>query len=87
MTLPGATPARFPDAPRYLGLMLITCGVAALVISTWQYIAGLKYMRSGDFAVIAANDKEPSISPIIAICVALIFVGLFAWGAVFFRLL
>jgi putative membrane protein len=85
--LPGAAPARFPEAPRYLGLMLITCGVAALVISTWQYLAGLRYMRSGGFAMLAAHDKEPSVSPIIAVCVALIFVGLFAWSAVFFRLL
>ena len=85
--LPGAKPARFPGAPRYLGLMLITCGIAALVISTWQYMAGLRYLRSGDFAMIAALDKEPSISPILAVCIALIFVGLFAWSAVFVRLL
>ena len=85
--LPGAAPARFPEAPRYLGLMLITCGIAALLISTWQYVAGLRYMRSGDFAMLAAHDKEPSLSPIIAVCIALIFVGLFAWSAVFFRLL
>jgi putative membrane protein len=85
--LPGAKPARFPDAPRYLGLMLITCGIAALLISTWQYIVSLKYLRSGDFAVIAANEEESTISPIIAICIALILVGLFAWAAVFSRLL
>ena len=30
---PDAKPSRFPDAPRYLGLMLITCGIAALFVS------------------------------------------------------
>jgi putative membrane protein len=85
--LPGAAPARFPGAPRYLGLMLITCGIAALVISTRQYVAGLRYMRSGSFALIAAYDKEPALSPIIAVCIALIGVGLFAFFAVILRLL
>jgi putative membrane protein len=31
--LPGIRSARFPQAPRYLGLMLILCGIAALVVS------------------------------------------------------
>ena len=34
--LPGVAPARFPEAPRYLGLALILCGVVALVISLWD---------------------------------------------------
>jgi uncharacterized membrane protein YidH (DUF202 family) len=34
--LPGIAPAHFPDAPRYLGLTLILCGIASLVISVWE---------------------------------------------------
>jgi putative membrane protein len=33
--MPGVTPARFPEAARYLGLALIFCGVMALVVSIW----------------------------------------------------
>jgi putative membrane protein len=35
-TLPGAAPARFPDAPRYLGLLLILCGILGLAVSLRQ---------------------------------------------------
>ena len=31
--MPGAAPARIPNAPEYLGLALIACGVLALPIS------------------------------------------------------
>src|SRR5438270_14021866 len=35
--LPGARPAEHPNAPQYLGLALISCGVLALIVSVWQY--------------------------------------------------
>ena len=82
-----AKPARFPDAPRYLGLMLITCGVAALIVAAWQYRVEMDDLSSGDFAVIAGDNNTRHRIPLIAICLALILVGLFAWSAVFFRLL
>ena len=31
----GAAPARIPNAPEYLGLALIACGVLVLLISIW----------------------------------------------------
>src|SRR5215510_14695970 len=34
---PGARTAYLPEAPRYLGLALIACGILALLISIWQY--------------------------------------------------
>ena len=42
--MPGTASAYFPEAPRYLGLSLIFCGVAALVISIWEYHWGLRYL-------------------------------------------
>ena len=33
----GAAPAYFPEAPRYLGLALIFCGVISLAVSIWEY--------------------------------------------------
>ena len=82
-----AKPARFPDAPRYLGLMLITCGVAALIVAAWQYRVEMVDLSSGDFAVFAGDNNTRHRIPLIAICLALVLVGLFAWSAVFFRLL
>src|SRR5258708_38642132 len=41
---PGIAPLRLPDAPWYVGLGLIFCGVAALVVSVWQYQWTLRYL-------------------------------------------
>jgi uncharacterized membrane protein YidH (DUF202 family) len=38
--MPGVRPAVYPNAPRYLGLALISCGVLALLIAVWQYLWG-----------------------------------------------
>ena len=84
---PDAKPSRFPDAPRYLGLMLITCGIAALLVSAWQYRREMADLSGGDFAAIAGGNNARHQIPLLAICSALILAGLFAWGAVFFRLL
>ncbi len=85
-TLPGAAPARFPDAPRYLGLLLILCGILGLAVSLWQYRKIMLYMRSGSFAVIAGVPGEGSYTPGVAVVVALLLVGVFAFSSVVFRL-
>jgi putative membrane protein len=56
--LPGVSSARFPEAPRYLGLALILCGVLALAISIWEYRWGLRYLWGGNFAAIAQEQQE-----------------------------
>jgi putative membrane protein len=83
---PGVAPAYFPSAPRYLGLSLIFCGVMALVISIWEYHWGLRYLWSGDFAVIAGATREGKQTPLLAVAVVLALIGLFAFFAVLFRL-
>ena len=45
--MPAAAPARFPDAPRFLGLALIACGVAALCVSIWEYRWTVRYLWNG----------------------------------------
>jgi putative membrane protein len=82
----GAAPARFPWVPYYLGLSLIFCGVALLVISLWDYRSTIKYLWSKDYAAIAGITKEEKMSPIIAVAVVLTLVGLFAFFAVLLRL-
>ena len=84
--IPGARRAVLPTAPEYLGLALIACGVVALVISAWQYQWGLRYLSSGSFSAIARVKEEGMQTPVMAVAVLLIFIGLFAFFAVLFRL-
>jgi putative membrane protein len=85
--MPGVAPARFPDAPRYLGLSLIFCGVMALVIAIWEYHWGLRYLWGGNFAAIAGVTPEGKQTPLLAVAVVLALIGTFAFFAVVFRLL
>jgi inner membrane protein YidH len=88
--IPGARPAYFPTAPEYLGLALISCGILALVISIWQYRWTVRYLWGGSFTPIAGMragaTKEKMQSPVMAVAILLIFIGLFAFFAVLFRL-
>ena len=83
---PGGASAYFPHAPHYLGLSLIFSGVMALVISIWEYHWGLRYLWSGDFAVIAGATREGKQTPLLAVAVVLALIGVFAFFAVLFRL-
>jgi putative membrane protein len=78
--------AILPNAPQYLGLALIGCGVLALLISIWQYRWMVRYLWSGSFASIAGMAKEGMNSPFIAVAILLVLIGLFAFFAVLFRL-
>jgi putative membrane protein len=83
--MPGVKPAHFPEAPRYLGLALIFCGIAALLISVWQYRWTLRYLWGGNFAAVAGMREEGGQTPLIAVCIGLILIGLFAFFAVLLR--
>jgi inner membrane protein YidH len=84
--IPGARPAYLPTAPEFLGLALISCGILALVISIWQYWWTVRYLWNGSFATIAGMRKEGMRSPVLAVAVLLILIGLFAFFAVLLRL-
>ena len=85
----GVSPATYPTAPQYLGLALIASGILALVISIWQYRWVIHYMWGAPFTSIAGfragNTKERMQSPVLAIAVLLICIGLFAFFAVLLR--
>ena len=85
--MPGTGPATFPHAPRYLGLALIFCGIASLVVALWEYRWTIKYLWSGDFAPIAGMTKEARKSPVIMVALVLLLVGIFAFFSVLFRLI
>jgi putative membrane protein len=83
--LTGTAPAILPDAPRYLGLALIAAGVLALLVSGGQYRGILAYLWGQEFAPIAGWEKGPVHTPLYLITIAMIFIGLFASGAVLLR--
>jgi putative membrane protein len=84
--IPGARPAHLPTAPEYLGLALILCGILALVISLWQYLWVVRYLWGEPFSPLAGMTKERMQSPVLAVAILLILIGLFAFFAVLFRL-
>jgi putative membrane protein len=84
--IPTARPAYLPTAPEYLGMALIGCGILALVVSIGQYRWTVRYLWGADFAPIAGMTKEGMSSPVLAIAVLLILIGLFAFLAVLLRL-
>jgi putative membrane protein len=84
--MPGARPADYPNAPRDLGLALISCGVLSLLISVWQYLWGIRYLWGETFAPIAGVTREGKHTPVLAIAVLLIGIGVFAFFAVLLRL-
>jgi putative membrane protein len=84
--VPGSRSAYLPDAPQLLGLALISCGILALVISLWQYLWTVRYLWGVEFAAIAGMTKEGKQSPVVAVAILLILIGLFAFSAVLFRL-
>jgi len=81
----GARPAYLRSAPEYFGLSLILCGILALVISIWQYRWSIRYLWGEPFLPIAGVTNEGLQSPVIAVAILLIFVGLFAFFAVLLR--
>jgi putative membrane protein len=83
--MPGVGQARFPEAPRYLGLMLILCGIAGLMVAIWEYRWMLRYMWGGDFKAIAGVASEAKQTPLLAVVIALVFVGIFAFVSVWLR--
>ena len=83
---PGTHAAYLPHPPRYLGLALISCGILALLISIWQYWWSIRYLWGEPFAPIAGVTKEGTQTPVVAVAVVLIGIGLFAFFAVLLRL-
>jgi putative membrane protein len=83
---PGAHEAYLPHAPRYLGLALIACGILALAISLWQYAWAIRYLWGEPYTPLAGVTREGKQTPVMAVAVVLIFIGLFAFFAVLLRL-
>ena len=83
---PEARAAYLPHAPRYLGLALMACGILALVISIWQYSWSIRYLWGEPYTPIAGVTREGKHTPVMAVAIVLILIGLFAFFAVLLRL-
>jgi xanthine/uracil permease len=64
----------------------IFCGVLTLIVSIWEFHWTLRYLWGGGFAAIAGMTKEAKQTPLYAVAIALILVGVFAFSAVLLRL-
>lgn len=87
----GVAPALRPQASRHLGLGLIGTGILALLISAWQYRSGVKYLWSDPFRPVAGLQSGPmhpviSQTPLMAVVLALLLIGIFAFFAVLLRM-
>jgi putative membrane protein len=85
--MPGEAPPRFPDAAFYLGLALIFCGIMASVVSIREYRWMLRYLSEGSFTPIARASKEGIRTPLYAMSIVLVFIGLFTFFAVLLNFL
>ena len=77
-------PALRPQMPRYLGLALIAAGIAGLIVSLWQYRSLLRYMHD-EFKPIAGVRRIPHQTPLMAVTIALLLIGVVAFVAVLVR--
>jgi putative membrane protein len=84
--IPGTRSAYLPEAPRYLGLALISCGILTLAISIWQYRWGIRYLWADPYTPLAGVTKEGKQTPVMAVAIVLILIGMFAFFAVLLRL-
>lgn len=85
--IPGSAPPAFPHAPRYLGLALIFCGIASLVIALWEYRWTVRYLWNSDYAPIAGMTTDGRRSPVVGVILVLLLVGIFAFFSVLLRLI
>lgn len=74
-----------PEIPRNLGLTLIAAGVLSLAVFTWQYHVAQIYLRSGEFAALAAVRERPMHRSTYLVAVVVLLIGVAAFISVLFR--
>jgi len=82
---PGIKPAAHPWTPWVLGLGLIGTGIVALTIAVWEYRSLVRYLWEKDFKPIAGVDEFSHHTPVVAVSVVLILIGIFAFAVVLLR--
>jgi len=73
------------NAPRDLGLLLISAGVISLFSFIWQYREAVKYLRTGALGGLAAASKAPlHRSTYLAACTVIV-IGVAAFVSILAR--
>jgi putative membrane protein len=83
-TTPGVAAPTYPRAPQYLALELIGLGTIGLFIAAWEYQSTVRYLWSAEFKPIAGISGGWQ-TPILTFTILLALIGIFAFGAVLFR--
>jgi putative membrane protein len=83
-TLPESLSGIGVNIPRNLGLILIGAGVISLIMFIVQYRSSVEHLKSGDYAVIASNEKTLH-RPTFVVAAAVIVIGIAAFVSVFLR--
>jgi putative membrane protein len=81
----GVEVARHPFAPWFLSLGLIGTGIVALIIAVQEYRMVIRYLWDRDFKSIAGVNESYHYTPVVAVSLVLILIGVFAFVAVFLR--
>lgn len=83
----GVAEAARPGAPRYIGLAMIAAGVLGLMVALWQYWWLNRYLWSEPFTPLAGVQRSgPINTPIIAVAILLLLIGVFAFVSVLTRM-
>jgi putative membrane protein len=82
---PGVEAPEYPRAPWFLGLGLIGTGIVGLIIALWEYRSLVRYLWERDFKPVAGVSEFAHHTPVVAVSVVLILIGIFAFAAVLLR--
>jgi len=82
---PGVQAPEYPRAPWFLGLGLIGTGIVGLIIALWEYRSLVRYLWERDFKPVAGVSEFRHHTPVVAVSVVLILIGIFAFAAVLLR--
>jgi putative membrane protein len=73
------------NAPRDLGLLLIAAGIVSLSSFIWQYREAVRYMRSGELAILGATLQTPLHRSTYLAAYAVLAIGIAAFVSVVAR--
>jgi len=82
---PGVQAPEYPRAPWFLGLGLIGTGIVGLIIALWEYRSLVRYLWERDFKPVAGVSEFRHHTPVVAVSVVLILIGIFAFAVVLLR--
>jgi putative membrane protein len=78
-------PATHPELARYLALALIGAGTIGLCVSLFEYQWLLRYLWGPDFLPVAGISRDRRNTPVFAVTILLILIGLAAFISVYLR--